>query len=81
MRKSFVCPPFEHEYRHGFQHLPVAKYVKDFLVKKNFCVKLFDCKAWYKISPCCQIDLSINFPHPHFDVKLLPPSAFQLTSK
>ncbi|GFO20659.1 phosphorylated ctd-interacting factor 1 [Plakobranchus ocellatus] len=25
MRKSFVYPPFEHEYRHGFQHLPAAK--------------------------------------------------------
>jgi phosphorylated CTD-interacting factor 1 len=24
-RKQFVCPPFEHEYRHGFQHLPSAK--------------------------------------------------------
>ncbi|BFZ19751.1 hypothetical protein BsWGS_22790 [Bradybaena similaris] len=24
-RKQFVCPPFEHEYRNGFQHLPSAR--------------------------------------------------------
>ncbi|CAG5118671.1 unnamed protein product [Candidula unifasciata] len=24
-RKQFMCPPFEHEYRNGFQHLPSAR--------------------------------------------------------